>query len=435
MKQKNSLLLMVLALMSTAPVVAKKGCNVIVVTTTIQDAINQATSNTIIEIPGNRTYTEALTIPSNLCNITLRAEPGAVLDATGNDNGIYSSPTPNLPNAYVVPQVNCPTQRGIKGLTISGLTIINAAVNGIFIASVTDFKIDNVTVIADFTGNSQYGIFPICCKRGKITHCTVTNHYDAGVYVGCDHDISVHHCVAYNNAIGIEIENSINCDVQYNDSYGNDIGVLCDIDPNLPIKENSKILVANNYIHDNTVIFNNPDAGTGMPPADVTPTLAPPIGLLLLGGGPFAVVNNNIVRNVVNFVAIDLPIRWVGCPTPSDPVQPRDKALRPQRYVHDVTLVNNILQPNALGSPYPEIVFGSNCPNRENTVCLDANNQYTLSPYSAFFFNVIPAADYSTNPPTIYKDSVNIDETTAVPLYASTKPCCIPKWAKAKLRK
>ena len=199
----------------------------------------------------------------------MRAQTGAVLDATGNANGIFASPTSNLPEAYSSPQINCPAGKPMKGLTITGLTIINAQVNGILLANVNDFRIDNVTVIG--SGDIQYGIFPICCNNGKVTRCTVTNTNDAGIYVGDSSNVSVQCCVAHDDAIGIEVENSTNCDVQNSQTFNNGIGILCVLNPALPVKHNSKILVANNNIYNNTAIRANPDYDNDNPTVEVPP--------------------------------------------------------------------------------------------------------------------------------------------------------------------
>ena len=288
------------------PVIAQDRSHhkVIVVTTTIQDAVNKAKPGTTIKIPAG-TYYESVNIPTNLTGLTLLGSNGAIIDATGFTNGIQSFYPGPIPDAYVTPEVPC-SDAGIKGLTIKGLTIRNANENGIFLAGATKFRILNCILEND----GEYGVFPTCCEKGLIANCTCSGHTDAGIYVGIDTDISVLYNTTFSNAIGIEIENSIFCSVQYNDTYNNAVGILFDIGPNIPIKENAKLLAAFNNIHDNINPYPNPDFG--IPGVEVTPDFTP-VGLLLFGGGPVVLFENTFTNNgAAEFAAIDLPIRWWG---------------------------------------------------------------------------------------------------------------------------
>ena len=401
---------------------------IIQVTTSIQDAVDSAHPGCIIKVPAG-VYAESVQIPINLTNLTIIAEEGAIIDATNFENGIASSPPfTELPTVYSIPDFPCPGP-GIKNLTIEGLTIRNATSNGIFLVGAKNFLIVNCVC----ENNAEYGIFPQCSKNGIIAYNEVSGSLDAGIYVGVSENVSVQHNIAHDNVIGIEIENSINCDAQANESFNNTIGLLCDIGPNLPIKALSKILLANNDIHDNNVRGINPDVNSPPPAVDVEVTAAlTPSGIIILGGGPYVLFGNKVYNHeAFGLIMIDLPLRWWGNADPTDPIQPRDPGLFSQRFPNGIVLSNNSMSNNAtlLSIPF-DVLLATNNPSPASAICLDQNNNLTsggdVVPTSALIVNVMPKLP-------VERDS-NLPLSTPIgEIIPSTTPCTIPLWAIERL--
>lgn len=440
LKFNNPILLLIVSIGFFNSVLSKNSHkkNVICVTTTIQAAVDQAQPGSTIKIP-NRVFTETVNIPTTLSDLTILAEKGAVLDAGFNPFGITSTNSFNLPEPYMTPEVPCPAGQGLKNFTIKGLKIINATVFGLLIVGATNFKICH----CDFENNNLYGVFPLCCNGGLISHCTARfSKADAGIYVGTCENVSVRHCTASENLLGIEIENSINCDAQYNECFNNSVGIFVDILPNLPIKKNCQILLAHNNIHDNNVLGTN--ASVGVPGVEVFPLISPTVapnvlptgGIVFFAGGPIVLANNTIFNNAgEGVVFIDIPLRTVGPAEPIvDPVQPRDPALRPQTFVHNITFVKNNMFNNGtagfFGLPPVDIVIATNNPDRKHTVCLDKNNCLKSGgaaiPSSAVFMDVDPKL------PQPFRDQNLPIPGTQQPIVPK-KSCHIPSWAKKLL--
>lgn len=401
---------------------------VIVVKDSIQEAINRARPGDTIKIPAGTYVTTpaggdvAVSVPVNLYNLTIIGEEGAILDATGFATGILVSPVLYdypTPDNFVVPEIPCPPLPGIRNFTLRGLTIKNASQYGVHLVNADGFDISHNT----FQDNLTYGIFPICSRNGVISHNSVSGSLtDAAIYVGDSHHVSVHHNHASNSAIALEIENCTKCQVQYNELDTSAVGLLVHVNVNLPVKEDSEILVANNDIHDNNLIAQDPDFGK--PGVEVEQFLTPS-GIVINGGGPVVVINNKIYNNnTVGFVAIDLPEFWWGGTTPRDP------ALFPQRFSFGITFTQNTMFNNGavFGTPQIDFIFATNG-NISDLLCIDNTN--SLSSGQPFLeFAAIQTAVIS---PPGFQDSVTIAPPDVL-IIPQTTPCPIPKWARKHLR-
>ena len=202
---------------------------VIVVSTTIQAAVDAAEPGDTVQIPQG-TYRENVVVTKN--NITINASAGAVLDGTGlgGNTGIKVAPSDSA--------------NRISGFVLSGLTIQNFSRNGVFLRNTDNFRITGGT----YLDNDEYGIFPVQSSRGLIDHNYVSGSDDTGIYVGQSHDILVKKNRAVDCTVGIEIEVSSHIDVRNNTANGNTIGLVVQVLPGLSVAVTSDIKITGNKL-------------------------------------------------------------------------------------------------------------------------------------------------------------------------------------------
>src|SRR5258706_5086980 len=136
-----SLLLMLSNMIVTVrPVRAQS--NVIVVSTTIQAAVDAANPGDIIRVPPG-IYRESVLINKN--NLTIKEQSGAILDGTG------------LPGNSGITVRSSSSSARINGFKLTGLQIQNYRGNGVILIRVNDYQIEN----GKYINNEEYGIFPI----------------------------------------------------------------------------------------------------------------------------------------------------------------------------------------------------------------------------------------------------------------------------------
>jgi parallel beta-helix repeat protein len=203
----------------------------IVVTTTIQAAVDLADPGDTVVVPAG-TYRETVSVTEP--GITIRGSRAAVLDGTGL--GLQSGI-----------RVRSIDNSRLDGFTLDGLTVRGYPI-GVFVSGVDHFRLTG-TVYRD---NPLYGPFPVRCSHGRVDHNRVSGSVDSGIYVGQCSDVRVDHNVAHANTIGIEIELSSHMVVEDNVSTDNAVGILVQISPLRPVKVTDDVLV-----RDNTVSGNN----------------------------------------------------------------------------------------------------------------------------------------------------------------------------------
>jgi parallel beta-helix repeat protein len=154
--------------------------------------------------------TEVCAVVVSKDNISLIAEslpgrPVVIENPGGQQQGI----------AFGKPSVNptqCPSDpsQHISGAEISGFVVRNFLGSGIFL-----FCVDNFTISSnDAADNRLYGIFPVFSSDGRISHNVVSGAHDTGIYVGQSRNLHVDQNIAHDNVSGIEIENSVDVEVE-----------------------------------------------------------------------------------------------------------------------------------------------------------------------------------------------------------------------------
>jgi parallel beta-helix repeat protein len=257
--------------------------DVIVVSTTIQAAVDMAQPGDKVRVPPG-TYRENVRVTKD--NITIRGGPDAIMDGTGltGNTGIRVAP------AALGTRIN--------GFTLSGLTIQNYSRNGVLLLRVDNFHITDGTYI----DNKEYGIFPIQSSGGVVDFNSVSGSHDAGIYVGQSNDVVIKKNQARDCTIGIEIENCSNIDVLKNTAKGNSIGIVVQLRPGLGVTVTSDITVIGNRL-----IANN-RANPVTDPDELLSLLPSGIGFLNVGGDNVLVRINTVSRNnTAGIIVAQLP--------------------------------------------------------------------------------------------------------------------------------
>lgn len=302
----------------TGPAAGAADHGVIVVTGSIQAAVDAAEpGDTIVVPPG--TYAGGVVIDKS--DITIRGSRAAIIDATGYVYGIRVG----TGQIGVGPDGNpvCPSL-ALHGITVDGLTIQHAEDTGVRLIGVDGFRLTH----GRYVDNEEYGPFPICSANGLIDFNQVSGTDDAGIYVGDDTDVTVADNHVTGSAIGVEIENSLHSVVQNNKTVGNTVGILVVLLPGLPMPVNDDTVIEGNVVDHNN--FPNPVPADSGDEVGLLPTGT---GILNVGGDHVVITRNSVVGNVSVGVAI------IHSPFgPLDPrleVNPDDNRVRANRILQN----------------------------------------------------------------------------------------------------
>ncbi len=292
----------------------------------IQEAVDRARPGDTVEIEYG-VYHQNVVVNSN--DLTLRGVPNAagdfpVLDGQ-NDfaDGVLAS---------------------ANGFTVERLHLRNYTGNGVLVegarnVTFRDLRVEDVGV---------YGVYPVHSSGVLIERVEASGVKDAGIYVGQCEDIVVRDSVAYDNVIGIEVENSVDYEVSGNHVYDNSAGLFFVLLPQLT----SKVSTGGN-VYDNVVEHNNL---SNFADADMVASLIPPgTGVLILAADDVELYDNTITDNDSGGVAVfRLTVAF-----DADRIDVPD---RPERiWVHDNQLRDNGAAPDAflndLGIPGADILW------------------------------------------------------------------------------
>lgn len=270
-----------------SPAVALMG-DTIVVTSTIQAAVDAAQpGDTILVPPG--TYHESVLV--NKSHLTIAGTPAAVIDAEGFRTGIRVG-TGTISRDGPVP--TCPPL-AVEGFTLKGLTIKHGGFSGVFLVGVDGYRLTGTR----YVDNPVYGPFPVCSHNGLIDFNQVVGgdsaggpSVDTGIYVGDDDQVTVRHNSVTNYVIGVVVENTIHAIVRDNLLKGNTAGIYVAVLPNHPRPFTDDVVVERNQVARNNLPNPvPPDSGDeigGVPTG---------VGIVNLGSDHVVVRHNRVLGN------------------------------------------------------------------------------------------------------------------------------------------
>jgi parallel beta-helix repeat protein len=264
-------LLCLLTITITSAYALRAQSNIIVVTTTIQAAVDAANPGDSVRVPPG-TYHENVFVTKD--NISIEGSQGAILDGTG------------LTGSGITVRSSTPLVR-INGFRLSGLRIQNYVRNGVILNRVDNYQIDHGVYI----NNLAYGIFPIRSTQGVIEFNRVSGSDDTGIYIGQSSDAVIRNNLVTDCTVGINIEVSSNITVQDNKAMDNSVGLAAIVLPGLSVTETTGL-----QINGNLFIRNN-RANPVTDPADILSQLPSGIGLLIFGADHVAVMDNRVSDN------------------------------------------------------------------------------------------------------------------------------------------
>jgi len=289
------LVLAVLGLAGVASPAAALAGDTIVVTTTIQAAVDAAQAGDTILVPPG-TYRENVQV--NKSDLTIVGSRAAIIDAAGFRTGIRVG-TGRISRGG--PSPVCPPL-AVEGFTLSGLTITHASFSGVFLVGVDGYHLTGTR----YVDNPVYGPFPVCSRNGLIDFNHVVGggsavgpSLDTGIYVGDDDQVTVRHNSVTNYVIGVVVENTTNAVVRDNLLRGNTAGIYVAVFPDHPRPfTDDVVLERNQVLHNN---LPNPVPADSGDAIGLVPTGA---GIVNLGADRVVIRHNRVIGNDSLGVAI-----------------------------------------------------------------------------------------------------------------------------------
>ncbi|MGZ7042569.1 MAG: right-handed parallel beta-helix repeat-containing protein [Thermoanaerobaculia bacterium] len=242
----------------------------IVVTTTIQAAVDAARSGDTIVVPAG-VYPESILVSES--GITIRALPGAIVDGAhaSGSNGIIVRPVSGR----------------IRDFKLTGLTIRNFPEIGVLIVSTDGFTVDDST----FQNNLKYGVFPIFSTAGQIDRNNVSGSGDTGIFIAESTDVEIDGNVVTDCTDGYDIENSSRVVMRNNIATANTLGITTEVLPQLRTKVGADVVIAGN------TIVRNDRPNSVADPVDALAGLPSGIGILNRGTDGVTISDNLVTGN------------------------------------------------------------------------------------------------------------------------------------------
>ena len=270
-----------------SPAVARAG-HAIVVTTTIQAAVDAAQpGDTILVPPG--TYRESVLVAKS--HLTIVGSHAAIMDAAGFRTGIRVG-AGSISRGGPVP--SCPSL-AVEGFTLQGLTIRHASFSGVFLVGVDGYHLTGTR----YVDNPVYGPFPVCSRNGLIDFnqavgggSAVGPSTDTGIYVGDDDGVVVRRNSVTNYVVGVVVENSVNVTIQDNLLWGNTAGAYAAVLPDHPRPFTDHVLIERNQISKNNLP--NPVPADSGEEIGLVPT---GVGIVNFGADHVVIRDNRVLHN------------------------------------------------------------------------------------------------------------------------------------------
>ena len=239
----------VLGLAAVTPPAAALSSDTIVVTSTIQAAVDAAQpGDTILVPPG--TYRESVLVDKS--HLTIVGSPAAIIDAAGFRTGIRVG-TGSISRGGPVP--TCPPL-AVDGFTLRGLTVEHGSLSGVNLVGVDGYHLTGTS----YVDNPLYGPYPVCSSNGLIDFNQVVGggsavgpSLDTGIYAGDDDQVTIRHNFVTNYVIGALAENTTNATIDDNLLKGNTAGVYAAVLPDHPRPFTDNVLIEHNQVVNNNL--------------------------------------------------------------------------------------------------------------------------------------------------------------------------------------
>ena len=201
-------------------------------------------------------------------------------------------PFPGQRDGILVKPAN-PGDPDIDGVEIVGFTVEGFSNNGIWLAHVNHFNIENNVSI----NNLENGIWPTLSANGQVKKNIAYGSLDSALWVEASENIRVIENDLSTSPTGLEVTISKNLSIENNNVHHNTVGIglyhpaAAGLDSPWPYPELGNWRLVNNNVHDNNLP--NP----GEPGSSETSALPPGIGILVLGVDRVDVLRNRIEKN------------------------------------------------------------------------------------------------------------------------------------------
>jgi parallel beta-helix repeat protein len=211
-------------------------------------------------------------------------------------------PYPGQRDGIVVEPAN-PGDPDVDGVEIKGFTVEGFSNNGIWLAHVNHFNIENNVSI----NNEENGIWPTLSANGQVKKNIAYGSKDSALWVEASQNIRIINNDLSLSPTGLEVTISKDLTIENNNVHHNTVGIglyhpaAAGLESPWPYAVLGNWRVANNDVHDNN--FPNP----GEPGSSETSALPPGIGILVLGVDRVALQQNRIQSN--SYVGIGM-IDW-----------------------------------------------------------------------------------------------------------------------------
>jgi parallel beta-helix repeat protein len=249
-----------------------------------------------------------------------------------------------------------PGDRDIDGIEIKGFTVEGFSNNGIWLAHVNHFNIENNVSI----NNLENGIWPTLSANGQVKNNVAYGSLDSALWVEASQNVRIINNDLSTSPTGLEVTISKNLTIENNNVHHNTVGIglyhpaAAGLESPWPYTELGNWYVANNDVHDNNLP--NP----GEPGSSETSALPPGIGILVLGVDNVNMQRNRIQKN--SYVGIGM-IDWCvavlgsGFDCTAETVDVEGSALNSVQVTGNKFADNHTLSPDVTPLPPADILY------------------------------------------------------------------------------
>jgi hypothetical protein len=149
------------------------------------------------------------------------------------------------------------------GFELSGLVFRGYADSAVRIKNARDVHLHDLVI----TGPGNFGIALESSSNVQVEHVRVSGMRSAGLYAGSSEGVSFVDVASSGNAIGIDMENSVQGVIEASHVYENSVGIFVTVLPHLPSKVSLKNHITDSIVENNnagSVNDSNLPAGTGI---------------------------------------------------------------------------------------------------------------------------------------------------------------------------